>query len=265
MGIGEVMDLIIEAAKIIANSKIVISFTGAGISAESGIPTFRGSGGLWENYRIEDVATPEGFKKNPKLVWEFYLERRKKIAKAKPNLGHTALAELEAIFEKVGKGRRFYVITQNIDNLHQEAGSKNVIELHGNIWFTRCSNPSCEKSKPFLDKKVEYDELPPKCDVCGSYLRPHVVWFGEPLPQDALNDAFDLASVADAVIVVGTSGVVFPAAYVPHIVKESGGKVIEINVEPSAITNISDVFIMEKAGITLLEIVKKVKEFLDIV
>jgi len=264
MSIEELADLIKEAANIIVNSEVVISFTGAGISAESGIPTFRGSGGLWENYRVEDVASPEGFKKNPKLVWEFYLERRKKIAKAKPNPGHLALAELEKIFEETGENRKFYVITQNIDNLHKEAGNKNVIELHGNIWYTRCSNPACENSKPFLDKKMEYEELPPRCDICGSYLRPHVVWFNEPLPQDAINDAFALASEADAVIVVGTSGVVFPAAYIPYIAKERGGKVIEINIEPSAITKISDVFIMGKAGIVLPEIVKRVKELIGV-
>ncbi|RLF66645.1 MAG: NAD-dependent protein deacylase, partial [Thermoplasmata archaeon] len=221
MSLDQLKDLIEEAARIISEANILISFTGAGVSAESGIPTFRGSGGLWENYKIEDVATPEGFRKNPELVWRFYLERRKKIKETKPNPAHLALAELESIFRDLS--RKFYVITQNIDNLHRLAGNKNVIELHGNIWYTRCSNDYCENSRPFYDDNIDYEEIPPRCDLCGSYLRPHVVWFGEPLPEDALSEAFKLASMADAVIVIGTSGVVFPAAYIPYVVKEHGG------------------------------------------
>ena len=259
----DLKDLILEAAKIIARAKLVLSFTGAGISAESGIPTFRDSGGLWEKYRVEDVATPEAFMRNPKFVWEFYLERKKKIKEANPNPAHYALADLERILRESGKS--FYIITQNIDNLHREAGNKNIIELHGNIWYTKCSNSFCEKSRPFYDPRTspeEYEDFPPRCSSCGSLLRPHVVWFGEPLPEDAINESFRLASLADVVIVVGTSGAVFPAAYVPYIAREHGGKVIEVNIRTSSLTSISDVFLMGRAGEILPRIVEEVKRAL---
>ena len=263
MQANDLEDLLEEAARIVSESKFLICFTGAGISAESGIPTFRDSGGLWEKYRIEDVATPEAFHKNPRFVWEFYLERRKKIKEASPNPAHYALASLEKAFKE--KDREFYVITQNIDNLHRIAGNENIIELHGNIWYTKCSNPNCSNSTPFYDDRVnmdEYEEFPPRCEICGSLLRPHVVWFGEPLPEDAINRAFNVSSMADAVIVIGTSGSVFPAAYVPYIVKEKGGSVIEVNVRRSSITHIADVFIMGKAGDIVPRIVEKVKKLL---
>ncbi len=250
-----------EAAERIARSSLTIAFTGAGISAESGIPTFRGSGGLWENYRIEDVASPEGFKRNPKLVWEFYLERRRKIKRAKPNPAHYALAELEKTLESFGK--EFWIITQNIDNLHREAGNEKIIELHGNIWYSRCTNPRCKNSVPFYDPRTTFPELPPRCHLCGSIIRPHVVWFGEPLPERELEKAFNLSKRAEVVIVVGTSGVVFPAAYIPYYVKEGGGYVIEVNLEESGITRIADCFLRGKAGEVLPELVKEVRGILQ--
>ncbi|AIF69044.1 NAD-dependent protein deacylase [Palaeococcus pacificus DY20341] len=251
--------MIEEAAKLIAHSRFLIAFTGAGISAESGIPTFRGNGGLWENYKVEEVATPEAFKRNPKLVWEFYKMRMRKMRKAKPNKAHIALAELE------NKGILKGVITQNIDDLHREAGSKNVIELHGNIYRVKCT--SCDykenlKESGRLDEFLDEDELP-KCPKCGSLLRPDVVWFGEPLPETALNNAFNLARRVDICLVIGTSGQVFPAAYIPYIVKDNKGSIIEINPHESGITPIADIFLRGRAGEVMEELLRKIWECLD--
>ncbi|WP_297535319.1 NAD-dependent protein deacetylase [Thermococcus sp.] len=244
-----------HAGKILARSRFAIAFTGAGISAESGIPTFRGSNGLWRNYRAEELATPEAFRRNPRLVWDFYRWRMRKILEAKPNPAHYSLAELE----KMGVLKA--VITQNVDDLHREAGTKNLIELHGNIFRVRCTScPYRENLKESgrVREFVEAEGLP-RCPRCGSILRPDVVWFGEALPREALEEAFRLAEKADMVLVVGTSGVVYPAAYIPHIVKERGGKVIEVNVEKSGITPIADVFLRGKAGEILPKLVELVR------
>ncbi|EHR78119.1 NAD-dependent protein deacylase [Thermococcus litoralis DSM 5473] len=247
-----------EAAKLIAHSRFLIAFTGAGISAESGIPTFRDKGGLWEKYRVEEVATPEAFRRNPRLVWEFYKMRMRLMKEAKPNRAHLALAELEKM------GLLKAVITQNIDNLHREAGNKNVVELHGNIYRVKCT--SCAYRENLLDsgrlEEFLEEEGLPKCPECGSLLRPDVVWFGEPLPQEALQKAFKLAERADVCLVIGTSGQVFPAAYVPYIVKENGGYVIEINPRESGITPIADIFLKGFAGETMEHLLAKVKRCL---
>lgn len=242
----------------IAHSRFLIAFTGAGISAESGIPTFRDKGGLWEKYRVEEVATPEAFRRNPRLVWEFYKMRMRLMKEAKPNRAHLALAELEKM------GLLKAVITQNIDNLHREAGNKNVVELHGNIYRVKCT--SCAYRENLLDsgrlEEFLEEEGLPKCPECGSLLRPDVVWFGEPLPQEALQKAFKLAERADVCLVIGTSGQVFPAAYVPYIVKENGGYVIEINPRESGITPIADIFLKGFAGETMEHLLAKVKRCL---
>jgi len=238
--------------RILTSSRFAIAFTGAGISAESGVPTFRGSDGLWKRYRPEELATPEAFKRNPNLVWEFYKWRMRKILEARPNPAHYALAELERL------GILKAVITQNVDDLHREAGSKNIVELHGNIFRVRCTSCNYKdnlKESGRVNEFVEIKDLP-KCPKCGSLLRPDVVWFGEALPREALDKAFRLAEKADVVIVVGTSGLVYPAAYIPYIVKEHGGKVIEVNVERSGITPIADVFLRGNAG----EILPKLTE-----
>ena len=244
-----------HAAKIIARSRFAIAFTGAGISAESGVPTFRGSDGLWKRYRPEELATPEAFKRNPALVWEFYRWRMRKILEARPNPAHYALAELEEM--GILKG----VITQNVDDLHREAGTKNIIELHGNIFRVRCTSCTYRENLKASGRVREFvnSEDIPRCPRCGSLLRPDVVWFGEPLPRDALERAFRLAEKADTVIVVGTSGLVYPAAYIPYIVKEHGGRVIEVNVERSGITPIADVFLRGKAGEVLPKLVELVR------
>jgi len=244
-----------HAAKILARSRFAIAFTGAGISAESGVPTFRGSDGLWRKYRPEELATPEAFKRNPALVWEFYRWRMRKILEARPNPAHYALAELEEM------GILKAVITQNVDDLHREAGTKNIIELHGNIFRVRCTSCPYRENLKASGRVREFvnSEDVPRCPRCGSPLRPDVVWFGEALPRDALERAFRLAEKADVVIVVGTSGLVYPAAYVPYIVKEHGGRVIEVNVERSGITPIADVFLRGKAGEILPKLVELVR------
>jgi len=244
-----------HAAKILARARSAIAFTGAGISAESGVPTFRGSNGLWRRYRPEELATPEAFKRDPALVWEFYRWRMRRILEARPNPAHYALAELERM------GILKAVITQNVDDLHREAGTRNLIELHGNIFRVRCTSCGYRenlKESGRVREFVESSDLP-ACPRCGSLLRPDVVWFGETLPRKALDEAFRLAENADAVVVVGTSGVVYPAAYIPHIVKEHGGRVIEVNVERSGITPIADVFLRGKAGEVLPKLVELVR------
>ncbi|WP_456396882.1 NAD-dependent protein deacetylase [Thermococcus sp.] len=247
--------MIEEAARLIARSRFAIAFTGAGISAESGVPTFRGSGGLWRQYRAEELATPEAFRRNPRLVWEFYRWRMNLIRKAKPNRAHYALAELE----KMGVLKA--VITQNVDDLHREAGTENLIELHGNIFRVRC--PSCGYGED-LKKSGRLEEFLagkslPRCPDCGSLLRPDVVWFGEALPEDAMNRAFGLAERADVCLVIGTSGVVYPAAYIPRIVKESRGIVIEINTGESGITPVADIFLRGRAGEVMERLVRMIR------
>jgi len=247
--------MIDEAAKLLARSRFAIAFTGAGISAESGVPTFRGPGGLWKHYRAEELATPEAFRRDPHLVWEFYRWRMRLIMGTKPNAAHRALAELERM------GILKAVITQNVDDLHREAGTERLIELHGNIFRVRCTNCGYReylKETGRLEEFVREKSLP-KCPECGSLLRPDVVWFGEPLPREEIDKAFSLAERADVVLVIGTSGVVYPAAYIPQIVKETGGRVIEINTERSGITPIADVFIRGKAGEVMESLLGKIR------
>ena len=225
------------AAELIAKSRYTVVFTGAGISAESGIPVFRGKNGLWRKYRAEKLATPQAFTRNPSLVWEWYKWRMNIVFRAKPNPAHLAIAELEK------RGLVKAVITQNVDGLHQAAGSCTVIELHGNLRRARCTN--CNFKQEF--KEVPRDPLP-KCPKCGSLLRPDVVWFGEPLPEDAWRNAVHHVLLCDCMIIVGTSGVVYPAAYLPYLAKEHGASLVEVNVRESALTPIVDVFLEGKAG-----------------
>ena len=229
--------LIEQAAQDIVNSKKSIAFTGSGISEESGIPTFRGGQGLWEKYDPMEYAHIQSFIKNPEKVWEMLAEMAEIISKAKPNPAHLAIAELEK------RGLVKAVITQNVDGLHQAAGSCTVIELHGNLRRARCTN--CNFKQEF--KEVPRDPLP-KCPKCGSLLRPDVVWFGEPLPEDAWRNAVHHVLLCDCMIIVGTSGVVYPAAYLPYLAKEHGASLVEVNVRESALTPIVDVFLEGKAG-----------------
>lgn len=204
------------AAKQLLKSAVKVAvLTGAGVSAESGIPTFRGNGGYWKQYRFEDLATPEAFARDPKFVWTWYEERRRAIAKAQPNAGHYALAELER------QKPVFTLITQNVDGLHDLAGSKNIIKLHGDIWTVRCLKCGGER----IDR-AELTDLPPYC-ACGGMLRPDVVWFGENLPEGAIERAAAAVRAADVLIVAGTSAQVYPAAGLIPLAKA----VIEINPE----------------------------------
>ena len=244
-----------RAADLISSSRFCVALTGAGISAESGIPTFRGSHGLWKKYRPEELATPEAFFRDPTLVWEFYKWRMRTVLKATPNPAHRALVELERM------GVLKAVITQNVDDLHREAGSRDVVELHGNIFRVRCTSCSYRedlKESGRVEEFVEETDVP-KCPECGSLLRPDVVWFGEALREETIEKAFSLAQKADLMLVVGTSGVVYPAAYLPRVVKEHGGRIVEVNVEESAITPLADVFIRGKAGEVLPSLVGMVR------
>ena len=243
-------ELIKRAADIIASSKKLLVFTGAGISAESGIPTFRGQDGLWENYRVEDVATPEAFSRNPRLVWKFYSERRRKALSVRPNAAHYAVARLEKLFDD------FLVVTQNVDDLHRKAGNKKLIEIHGNLFREKCT--MCA----FIRNSESSYEEPPLCPDCGAMLRPDVVWFGEPLPEKEISEAFDFAEEADTVIVIGTSAIVFPAAQIPFVVYNHGGKIIEVNLEPTPVTDIANVSIFEKCGIVLPKILDEIEAIL---
>jgi NAD-dependent deacetylase len=188
----------VEAARdAVRKANAVAVLTGAGVSAESGIPTFRSNGGFWRSRRFEDLATPRGFARDPKMVWEWYEERRRGIAAARPNAGHEALVQMER------QKDRFTLISQNVDGLHERAGSRSVIRLHGSIWTIRCT--ICG------DEKTEFDELldlPPRCG-CGGIMRPGVVWFGEPLPENAIERAADEVRLADVFIVAGTSAQVY--------------------------------------------------------
>ena len=228
----------------------IVAFTGAGISAESGIPTFRGKDGLWKKFKAEELATPEAFFRNPKLVWEWYDWRRQLIAKAEPNDAHKILVKMEEEFPD------FWVITQNVDGLHQRAGSKKVIELHGNIWKVRCVDCGQES----YDYRAPLPEIPPRCEKCGGLLRPGVVWFGETLPLDALEEAYRLSREADIFIVIGTSGVVYPAAELPYVAKEHGAEVIEVNPEKTPISRIADKVYQEKASTGLKKVYEYIKE-----
>lgn len=233
---------LIEQAK---SAQVVTVLTGAGISAESGVPTFRGENGLWKKFRPQELANFDAFMRNPELVWEWYNYRRKIIEEISPNSGHFALVEMESYFPQ------FNLITQNVDGLHQRAGSRNVVELHGNIGRNRCvkCNRISTENLSLNGQKV------PTCE-CGGLLRPDVVWFGELLPEDAIQKAFQASKSCDFFFSIGTSAVVYPAASLPEIAKQNGAFVVEINLEPTPITSFADISIRGKSGIVLPQIVK---------
>ena len=238
--------MIEKAIEILKSAKSLFTLTGAGISAESGIPTFRGADGLWKNYSATDLATPQAFRKDPKMVWEWYHWRQGIISKAKPNPAHYALVALEK------KMARFLLLTQNVDNLHPRAGSENVLELHGNIFRTRCL--SCGEIADYQKPPETSSNALPKC-TCGGSLRPDVVWFGEAIPQDIWQNSLDFLRRADAALICGTSGIVWPAAAIPEIAQHSNTRTIEINLEPTPVSSIVDVSIQGKAGDVLPKIV----------
>ncbi len=242
-------DKIYRAAEIISESQRMVVSTGAGVSRESGIPTFRDKEGLWNKYRPEELASKDGFLSNPSLVWRWYRERLLTARDKDPNPGHYALAELEDLVPELA------VVTQNVDNLHRRAGSNVVVELHGNIERYRCM----DHSHPASEDKSWEDGEPPRCH-CGSIIRPDVVWFGEPLPRDALECAFDKSSKCDTFMLVGTSGLVQPAATLPLIAKRSGASLIEINIKPSNLSDSVDILIQGRSGEILPELINRVKD-----
>lgn len=231
------MEVVRRVAELLSRAKYAVAFTGAGISKESGIPTFRGKDGLWNKYDPQELATPEALLRNPKMVWEWYAWRMGIIQKAEPNPAHIALAKFEE------DGLLKVVITQNVDGLHQRAGSRRVLELHGNIWRARCT--SCEFEKRLSRPP---SKLPPICPECGSILRPGVVLFGEPLPEDVWTRAVIEAMKSDFMFIIGTSCAVMPAAMIPQIAKQRGATLVEINPDESLISSIVDISVKRKAG-----------------
>lgn len=239
------------AADALKRSSHAIAVTGAGISVESGIPSFRGTDGIWVKYPVEEFATIDAYVSNPRKVWQLWRELADQLGDTKPHAGHVALAELEAA------GVLKAVITQNVDHLHQDAGSKKVIEYHGNARHLRCLE--CGAEKPF--DRANVPPTPPYCPACRGLMKPDVVMFGELIPGEAMVEADMLARQSDVVLIVGTSAQVFPAARLPYTAKERGAFIIEANVEPTAFTEqISDAFLAGPAGTTLPELASLVEQ-----
>lgn len=239
-----------ELIKLVRNAQHLAVLTGAGISAESGVPTFReAQTGLWANFNPQDLATPQAFQRMPETVWNWYTWRRHIIAGVDPNPGHFALKILEQHILD------FTLITQNVDGLHQHAGSGkhgSLIELHGNIHRTICS-----KERKIVGSWQESGSIPPLCPHCGAYLRPDVVWFGESLPAEALQKAWETASRSQVFLSIGTSGIVEPAASLPWIAHESGAILVEINPQKTPLTRIADFSLQGPSGVILPELVKQ--------
>lgn len=235
----------------IKENKKIVFVTGAGISQESGIPTFRGKDGLWRNYNAMELATIDAFYENPKLVWEWYNERRENIFSVSPNQGHKAIAELE-------KYAKVIILTQNIDGLHQKAGSSKVLELHGSIVKIKCT--VCDFRDEIITK---FSEIPPLCK-CGNILRPDVVWFGESLQEDVWKHAMIQAGQCDLMIIVGTSLVVSPANTLPIYAKQNNAYLIEINPEKTEMSSEMDLTINDTSANVLPKIVSIFKEKFEI-
>jgi NAD-dependent deacetylase len=225
-----------EAAARLRTAQRVLALTGAGVSAESGVPTFRGPEGLWRQFRPEHLATPEAFGRDPRLVWEWYAWRREKVAACRPNAAHLALAALDA------RAPEFLLATQNVDGLHAQAGSRRMVELHGSLWRVRCTG--CGRQ---ADHREAFDELPPRCH-CSALLRPDIVWFGEALPAAVLERAFAAAREAEVVLVVGTSSLVHPAAAIPEAALFAGAYVVEVNPEPTPLSARASVSLRGRAA-----------------
>jgi NAD-dependent deacetylase len=247
-------DALARAADAIRRAPSVVALTGAGISAESGVPTFRGPDGLWKQYRAEDLATPQAFERDPATVWEWYAWRRGRIAIVRPNPGHEVLARLE------DRLPAFALITQNVDGLHQRAGSRRVLELHGSIWRSICAR-GCGFSRDdsggtgsLPDHAELRDErsggVLPMC-TCGGLLRPGVVWFGEALNPAVIDAAVQAAESATVCLVIGTSSLVYPAAGLPSLAKRAGSIVVEVNLEPTPLTPLADIVLRGPAGVVL--------------
>jgi NAD-dependent deacetylase len=237
-------DKLDEVAEILRSGPRIAALTGSGISAESGVPTFRGKEGLWKQFRAEELATPEAFKRDPRQVWRWYDWRRGIIGRREPNPGHQVLARWEKRFPG------FVLITQNVDGLHRRAGSERVLELHGNIWEMRCTAEGTVTENHDFPLR----EIPPRCPGCGAPLRPNVVWFGEALPEKTLQEAYAASAACDLMFVVGTSAFVQPAGSLPLLAAERGATIVEINPDITPLTEAADYSFREKAGEILPQI-----------
>lgn len=242
------MKRIERAAELAARADRVVVLTGAGVSSESGIPVFRGPGGMWRRHRPEELATPEAFLSDPPLVWSWYRHRALAALAAEPNAGHRALVELERLVPAL------LLVTQNVDDLHRRAGSRRIVELHGNIMRFRCF----DRGHPHAFDP-SWGEEPPRCS-CGSLIRPGVVWFGEPLPDEAVGTAWRETADCDLLFVVGTSCVVYPAASLPALAREAGAAVVEVNVETTPVTGEAHLSIRGTSADVLPRIIDRIVE-----
>ncbi|XP_039306170.1 NAD-dependent protein deacylase sirtuin-5, mitochondrial [Solenopsis invicta] len=255
--------------EVLANASNILILTGSGISAESGVPTFRGAGGFWRKYQAQSLATPEAFAANPSLVWEFYEYRRQVVNKVKPNKAHEAVADFQK--RKLAEGKRVSIVTQNIDGLHQRAGATDVLELHGSLYRTRCTKchnivvneniPICPalagKGSPdpaIMSSDIPKEELP-RCEIrgCGALLRPDIVWFGEQLDSNVLEKAHEIVETCDACLVIGTSAIVYPAAMFAPQVAQRNVPVAEFNIEETPATKQVQYHFQGPASITVTE------------
>lgn len=236
-----ITEQVARAADVLGAATRVVVLTGAGVSAESGVATFRGAGGLWEGSPVSRVATPEAFAADPGRVWRFYESRRRQLAGVRPNPGHEVLARWQDRFFP------FTLVTQNVDGLHQAAGSRRVLELHGSIWRIACTG--CGRLRE--DRSVPLAHVPPRCVHCGGLERPDIVWFGEVLPADILSEAAAAARRCDVLIAIGTSAVVFPAAGLLHEAAAAGAQIIEVNPEESALAALAAVAVRAPSGVAV--------------
>ncbi|MDH5679182.1 MAG: NAD-dependent deacylase [Nitrospinota bacterium] len=232
----------------IVNAKVAAAMTGAGVSAESGVPTFRGENGLWRNRRPEELASMEGFLDDPRLVWDWYDWRRTTIAEINPNDGHYALAEMETVYDE------FTLITQNVDGLHALAGSRDPVEIHGNIWHTRCM----KEGTIMENREAPLKRIPPLCPNCNTMVRPHIIWFGEELDTDVLKRAGEAARSSEVFFVVGTSSVVQPAASLAGLAQRNNSLVVEVNLERTPITDSVDLFLQGPSGVVLPDLLRMI-------
>ena len=253
----QVEEAILEAARLVLGARHVVALVGAGLSVESGIPPFRGPGGLWTKYGEPDMLGYQRFLQDPRRWWEErlspragYRELAEALAQARPNPGHYALKEMEEL------GFLQHIITQNIDNLHFEAGSRSVTEIHGNRSKLRCVQ--CNARWPSDQFAIE--ELPPRCPYCGGLVKSDTVMFGEPIPRDALEECLRQTALCDCMLLIGTSGVVYPAAGFPVDVKMQGGKLIEFNPDETALSELCDVVVRAPSGRALPRLVERLKE-----
>ncbi len=246
----DVLELSEEVRERIRTAERVVVFSGAGVSRESGLDTFRGAGGLWERMRPEDLATPEAFRADPGKVWRWYAWRYRQASEAQPNPAHAAVARLETLFPAV------LVVTQNVDGLHQRAGSRSLLELHGTI--TRAVCERCGASRDMGEAVAESSERPPLCS-CGGRFRPAVVWFGEVLPEEVLVRAYEEATFCDLFLSVGTSAVVYPAAGLIELAHQAGACLIEVNPEPTPFSHVMDLRLAAPAGEALPALVDAIE------